>query len=81
MFVPVSDEQMSNLSVRRKLNDNTGEIERFLESGVPCAEYILPEGSRASICRSSFAQTIKRGNLPARIVKRGERLFFIRKEV
>lgn len=73
MFIPVQDE---NLPKARE--DITGEIEEFLSLGVCCAEYILPEGRSSAHFRASFANSIKKNNFPVKVVKRGDRLFFIR---
>ena len=80
MFVPVSDEEFQNIHARRVFSQNIEELQNFLKAHIPCAEYVLPDGRSAAVARASFAQTVRQHDFPIQVIKRGDRLFFVRKE-
>lgn len=79
MFVPVQQNEIpksKSVVYGRKIKD----LKAFLDSGLPCAEYIIPEGRDALHESNGFYVAIRRHNFPVKLSLRSGRIFFSRKE-
>lgn len=79
MFVPISKEDIP-ISQQANYRENLEELRRFAESGLPCAEYMVPEGVSAPSRVACFRTAARRYNIPVDIKRRKNRVFFVRKE-
>ena len=78
MFVPISKE---DIPISQQANrENLEELRSFVESGLPCAEYMVPEGVSPPSRVACFRTAARRYNIPVDIKCRKNRVFFVRKE-
>ena len=79
MFVPISKEDIP-LGQKASYRENLEELRSFIESGMSTAEYILPDGINAPSRVACFRTAARRYDLPVDIIRRKDRIFFVKKE-
>lgn len=79
MFVAVSMEDATN-DVRAGYGGNIKELHDFLESGLPCAQYVLRDGENAASKAACFKTASRRYDLPVVVSRHKDRIYFFRKE-
>lgn len=80
MFIPCPNNEIPKSKHKEIGGRAINEIKAFMESGLPCAEYIIPEGRTLQKEHNIFYVAIRRHNYPVKLVVRKNRLFFAKKE-
>lgn len=79
MFVSVSKEEAMN-DVQTGCGWNIKELHDFLESGMPCAQYVLQDGENARSKAAGFNTAARRCHLPVVVSRHKDRIYFFREE-
>lgn len=80
MFVACQKNEIPQIKHGEHGGKIMNEIKEFMESGLPAAEYIIPDGRSALHVQNSFRVCIKRHNYPVGITIRNGRVFLLKKE-
>lgn len=79
MFKPIPVDEIPVIS-RQHHGKYVEELDRFIESGIPAAEYIIEDGKDPLYVNRALYLAVQRNNYPVMISRRKDRIFFIRKE-
>lgn len=80
MFIPCPNNEIPRSKHQEIGGKIIDEIKEFLDSGLPCAEHIVPDGKKPAYEANCFHVCIRRHNYPVKIVTRNGRIFLARKE-
>lgn len=78
MFVPANIEDIPKQ--KRKHGENIKELQDFLDSGLRAAQYVLREGEKPESKIACFKTAATRMGFPIILTRKGNEIFFVRKE-
>lgn len=79
MFKPTSIDEIPVIS-RTHHGKYVEELDRFIESGVPTAEYIVEDGKDPLYVKRAWSLAVQRNNYPVTVSLRKDRIILTRKE-
>lgn len=78
MFKPVSIDEIPAIT-RKHHGKYVEDLDRFIESGITAAEYIIEDGKDPAYIRRALFLAVQRNGYPVEISNRKGRIFIIRK--
>ena len=77
MIVPIDIKDIPKYHGRLGLVE---ELRTFMSSGLPSAEYVIPEGCSIESVASTLHQLQSKYKFPVSVLRRNNRIFFIRND-